>query len=83
MDWVIDPEAFVRAATEFLGPERVTPDVLKNLQACAEEEAWILVEIYRDSGHGFGSSDFSHSLKAVLDSAGHKTEWVNNRLALV
>ena len=43
-------------------------------------EAERVTEDYRDSGEGIGSSDITYFTKAMLDDAGYKTGFVNNRL---
>lgn len=81
MDWVVYPERFHKAAIAFVEKHGGVVDS-KRLKLAAEDEAINLVEIYAGTGHGFGSSDFSHSLKAVLEYAGYKTAWVNGLLTL-
>jgi hypothetical protein len=49
----------------------------------AVSEAENVTDDYRDSGQGISGSDMTVFTKNVLDSAGYKTGFINNRLERV
>lgn len=81
-EWIVNPETFISAAKGLITEEQATSHKVRVADA-ALDEAENLREVYADGQHGFGSSDFTWSLKAVLDHAGFKTDWVDHRLAVV
>lgn len=54
-----------------------------DLVGSAIQEAERIDEDYKDSGEGIGSSDITYFTKHVLDDAGYKTAFINNRLTRV
>jgi hypothetical protein len=55
-------------------------EINRDLVYSALMEAENVTEDYRDSGEGIGSSDMTYFTKSVLDGAGYKTGFINNRL---
>jgi hypothetical protein len=58
-------------------------EINRDLVFSALIEAENITEEYRDSGQGIGSSDMTYFTKDVLDYAGFKTGFLNNRLTRV
>jgi hypothetical protein len=58
-------------------------EINRDLVYSALMEAENVTEDYRDSGQGIGSSDMTYFTKSVLDGAGYKTGFINNRLKRV
>ena len=58
-------------------------EINRDLVYSALMEAENVTEDYRDSGQGIGSSDMTYFTKNVLDGAGYKTGFINNRLKRV
>ena len=58
-------------------------EINRDLVYSALMEAENVTEDYRDSGEGIGSSDMTYFTKDVLDGAGYKTAFINNKLKRV
>ena len=80
-DYEIHPFDFITRAVRsgLLGLDEINRDLVFS----ALMEAENITEEYRDSGQGIGSSDMTYFTKDVLDYAGFKTGFVNNRLTRV
>ena len=80
-DYEIHPFDFITRAVRsgLLGLDEINRDLV----CSALMEAENITEEYRDSGQGIGSSDMTYFTKDVLDCAGVKTGFVNNRLTRV
>jgi hypothetical protein len=80
-DYEIHPFDFITRAVRsgLLGLDEINRDLVFSALIEAEN----ITEEYRDSGQGIGSSDMTYFTKHVLDYAGFKTGFVNNRLTRV
>jgi hypothetical protein len=80
-DYSIDPFGLITSAVR--GGLLELDEINKDLVNEAVYEAERVTDDYRDSGQGIGGSDMTAFTKNVLDSAGYKTGFVNNRLKRV
>lgn len=80
-DYEIHPFDFITRAVR--GGLLELDEINRDLVFSALIEAENITEEYRDSGQGIGSSDMTYFTKDVLDNAGFKTGFVNNRLTRV
>jgi hypothetical protein len=80
-DYSIDPFGLITSAVR--GGLLELDEINKDLVNEAVYEAERVTDDYRDSGQGIGGSDMTYFTKSVLDSAGYKTGFVNNRLTRV
>jgi len=80
-DYVVDPIDLIKGAVRsgLLELDEINGDLVGS----AIQEAERIDEDYRDSGEGIGSSDMTYFTKYVLDGAGYKTGFINNRLTRV
>lgn len=80
-DYVVDPIDLIKGAVRsgLLELDEINGDLVGS----AIQEAERIDEDYRDSGQGIGSSDMTYFTKYVLDGAGYKTGFINNRLTRV
>jgi hypothetical protein len=80
-DYSIDPiRMIVRAVSSgLLSLDEINKDLVNNAEYVAES----VTNIYKDSGEGIGSSDMTYFTKEMLDGAGYKTDFINNRLTRV
>ena len=80
-DYSIDPFGLITSAVRsgLLELDEINKDLVNE----AVYEAERVTDDYRDSGQGIGGSDMTYFTKNVLDSAGYKTGFVNNRLTRV
>jgi hypothetical protein len=80
-DYEIHPFDFIIRAVRsgLLGLDEINRDLVFSALIEAEN----ITEEYRDSGQGIGSSDMTYFTKHVLDYAGFKTGFLNNRLTRV
>lgn len=80
-DYSIDPFSLISSAVR--GGLLELDEINKDLVNEAVYEAERVTDDYRDSGQGIGGSDMTYFTKNVLDSAGYKTGFLNNRLSRV
>lgn len=80
-DYVVDPIDLIKGAVRsgLLELDEINADLVGS----AIQEAERIDEDYKDSGQGIGSSDMTYFTKYVLDGAGYKTGFINNRLTRV
>ena len=81
MSWVVRPEDIIRRAVfcGLLSPEESRTEKVRN---AAQSEAEYLAESWPEE-EGFGSSDMTPVMEAMLRSAGFKTEYRDHRLCRV
>ena len=80
-DYSIDPFSLIISAVR--GGLLELDEINKELVSEAVYEAENVTDDYRDSGQGISGSDMTAFTKNVLDSAGYKTGFINNRLERV
>jgi hypothetical protein len=80
-DYSIDPFDLIISAVR--GGLLELDEINKDLVNEAVYEAENVTDDYRDSGQGISGSDMTAFTKNVLDSAGYKTGFINNRLERV
>jgi len=80
-DYSIDPFSLIISAVR--GGLLELDEINKDLVNEAVYEAENVTDDYRDSGQGISGSDMTTFTKNVLDSAGYKTGFINNRLERV
>jgi hypothetical protein len=80
-DYSIDPFNLITSAVR--GGLLELDEINKDLVNEAVYEAENVTDDYRDSGQGISGSDMTAFTKNVLDSAGYKTGFINNRLERV
>ena len=80
-DYSIDPFSLIISAVR--GGLLELDEINKDLVNEAVSEAENVTDDYRDSGQGISGSDMTVFTKNVLDSAGYKTGFINNRLERV
>ena len=80
-DYSIDPFGLITSAVR--GGLLELDEINKDLVNEAVYEAENVTDDYRDSGQGISGSDMTAFTKNVLDSAGYKTGFINNRLERV
>jgi hypothetical protein len=80
-DYSIDPFGLIISAVR--GGLLELDEINKDLVNEAVYEAESVTDDYRDSGQGISGSDMTAFTKNVLDSAGYKTGFINNRLERV
>jgi hypothetical protein len=80
-DYSIDPFGLIISAVR--GGLLELDEINKDLVNEAVYEAENVTDDYRDSGQGISGSDMTAFTKNVLDSAGYKTDFINNRLERV
>jgi hypothetical protein len=80
-DYSIDPFSLIISAVR--GGLLELDEINKDLVNEAVYEAENVTDDYRDSGQGISGSDMTAFTKNVLDSAGYKTGFINNRLERV
>jgi hypothetical protein len=80
-DYSIDPFGLITSAVR--GGLLELDEINKDLVNEAVYEAESVTDDYRDSGQGISGSDMTAFTKNVLDSAGYKTGFINNRLERV
>jgi hypothetical protein len=79
--WVMHPKSMIKRAIKgnLITMDQVNEDLVNGAISSAEE----INDDYLDSGEGFGSSDGTYAIKSMLDYAGYKTGWVDNRLEIL
>lgn len=80
-DYVVHPFELIKGAV-YSGLLEID-EINGDLVGSAIQEAERIDEDYKDSGEGIGSSDITYFTKNVLDDAGYKTAFINNRLTRV
>jgi hypothetical protein len=80
-DYSIDPFGLITSAVR--GGLLELDEINKDLVNEAVYEAENVTDDYRDSGQGISGSDMTAFTKNVLDGAGYKTGFINNRLERV
>jgi hypothetical protein len=80
-DYSIDPFSLITSAVR--GGLLELDEINKDLVNEAVYEAENVTDDYRDSGQGISGSDMTAFTKNVLDGAGYKTGFINNRLERV
>ena len=80
-DYSIDPFDLITSAVR--GGLLELDEINKDLVNEAVYEAENVTDDYRDSGQGISGSDMTAFTKNVLDGAGYKTGFINNRLERV
>ena len=80
-DWVVNPYRLLERAvySKLLSVDEIDEKVWQYALMEAED----IEGRYRNSGEGIGSSDMTYFIKAMLDGAGLKTDFVNGRLERV